>query len=72
MITKSKQVMCDSCQKEIKQEPKIVFTNGKGWGAGRVKENHFHPTPLDCAYATEPVKIYMARAMTNERRTTNG
>jgi len=64
MITKDKKVICDSCNKEIKDEPTVVSNNGKGWSNISKKVNHFHPTSLDCCNATEPTKIYMSRAMT--------
>jgi hypothetical protein len=64
MITKDKKVMCDSCSKEIKDESTAINNNGKGWARYSTKFYHFHPTSLDCANATEPIKIYMNRAMT--------
>lgn len=63
MIRKDKKIICDSCHKEILVDVNTVNTNGKGWS---LKANHFHPTPLDCAEAVEPIKIYKARSM-NQR-----
>jgi hypothetical protein len=64
MITKDKKVICDSCHKEITGEANVVPNNGRGWSSTSRKTNHFHPTSLDCCNATEPIKIYMSRAMT--------
>ena len=57
MITKDNKVMCDSCQKEIVGAKTTIYTNRNGWGVTRVKDNHFHVSPRECADATEPIKI---------------
>jgi hypothetical protein len=68
MITKDKRTMCDSCGKEIVGEANTVASIPTGWGKTR-KPTHFHLTPLDCANATEPVKIYHVKSVhANERR----
>lgn len=67
MINKNKQVICDSCQKEIVGEPTIVYTNRNGWGVTRTKDNHFHKTAFDCAEAVEPVKIWLYKAKMSKR-----
>ena len=62
MITKDKRTVCDSCNKVIVGEVNTIVSVPGNWGKTR-KSTHFHPTPLDCAEAVEPVKIYKARSM---------
>lgn len=66
MITKDKRTVCDSCNKVIVGEVNTVVSVLDNWGKTR-KPTHFHLTPLDCAEAVEPTKIYKARDKRNER-----